>query len=66
METGRRLQEEHSDSLCPDVREMRMTLRHGADAAGGRVAIEVGGALNSCRVPGELEANVGVAWRLLW
>ena len=43
-----------------------MTRRYETDASGGRVVLEVGGALNSGRVPGESEANSGVAWRLLW
>ena len=66
IENGRRLHEEHRVSLSPDAREMRMTLRHETEAVGGRVAVEIGGALNSGHVPGESEANVGLAWRLLW
>ena len=66
IENGRRLHDEHRVPLRPDAREMRMTLRHEADAAGGRVALEVGGALNSGHIPGEHEANVGLAWRFLW
>ena len=45
---------------------MRMTLRRETIVADGRVALEVGGARNACRIPGESEANVGLAWRLLW
>ncbi len=66
IENGRRLHDEHRVSLSPDAREMRMTLRHEADAAGGRIALEVGGALNADHIPGESEANVGLAWRFLW
>ena len=62
----RRLLEEHRVSLRPDAWEMRMTLCDEIDATGGRVALEVGGALNSSHVPGESEANVGVGWRPLW
>ena len=66
IEDGRRLHDEHRVSLSPDAREMRITLRHEADAIGGRIALEIGGALNSGHIPGESEANVGLAWRFLW
>ncbi len=66
IENGRRLHDEHRVSLSPDAREMRMTLRHEADVAGGRIALEIGGALNSGHIPGEHEANLGLAWRFLW
>ena len=32
IENGKRLHDEHRISLVPDAREMRMTLRHEADA----------------------------------
>ncbi len=66
IENGTRLHDEHRVSLSPDAREMRMTLRHEADVAGSRIALEVGGALNAGHVPGKSEANVGLAWRLFW
>ena len=66
IENGRRLHEKHSVSLRPDAGEMRMTLRHETDAARGLVALEVGGALSSGHIPGEWEATIGLAWRLIW
>ncbi len=66
IENGRRLHDEHRVSLSPDAREMRITLRHEADAAGGRIALKIGGALNSGHIPGEQEATTGLAWRFLW
>ena len=38
-----------------------MALRHETDAAGGRVALKVGGALNSGHIPVESEANAGAS-----
>ena len=66
IENGRRLYDEYRVSLRPDAREMRMTLRHERAAVGGRVALEIGGALNSGHIPREHEANIGFAYRFLW
>ena len=66
IEDGRRLYDEYRVRLRPDAREVRMTLRHELDAAGGRVAMEVGGALNAGHVAGEEDARLGVAYRTTW
>ena len=66
MENGRRLYDEYRVPLRPEARALRMTLRHERKAAGGRVAIQVGGAMNAGHVPGEHETNVGFAYRLTW
>ena len=66
IEDGRRLYDAYRVRLSPDAREVRMTLRHELDAAGGRVAVEVGGSLNAGHVAGEEEARVGVAYRTAW
>ena len=66
MENGRRLYDEYRVPLRPEARELRLTLRHERKAAGGRVAVEAGGAVNAGHVPGEHETNVGFAYRLTW
>ncbi len=66
MEGGRRLYDEYRVPLRPPARELRMTLRHERKAAGGRVAIAVGGAMNAGHAPGEHETNAGFAYRLTW
>ena len=66
MENGRKLYDEYRVPLRPEARELRMTLRHERKAAGGRVAISGGGAMNAGHVPGEHEANAGFAYRLTW
>ena len=66
IENGRRLYDEFRVPLTPDARELRMTLRHDFASLGGRIAMEVGGAVNAGHVPGEREANVGVAYRATW
>ncbi len=66
IENGRRLHDEYRIPLRPDAREVRLTLRHERRAAGGRVAIELGGAMNAGHVPGERESNIGFAYRLVW
>ena len=66
MENGRRLYDEYRIPLRPDAREVRMTLRHEGIALGGRVAVEVGGAMNAGHTPGEHESRVGFAYRMDW
>ena len=66
MENGRRLYDEYRVPLRPEARELRLTLRHERKAAGGRVVVEAGGAMNAGHVPGERETNVGFAYRLTW
>ena len=66
IKDGRRLYDEYRVRLRPDAREVRMTLRHELDAVGGRVAVEVGGALNAGHVSGEEETRLGVAYRTTW
>ena len=66
MENGRRLYDEYRVPLRPEARELRLTLRHERKAAGGRIAIEAGGAVNAGHVPGEHETSVGLAYRLTW
>ena len=66
MENGRRLYDEYRIPLRPDAREVRMTLRHERKAMGGRVAVEVGGAMNAGHTPGEHESRVGFAYRMDW
>ena len=66
MEGGRRLYDEYRVPLRPAARELRVTLRHERKAAGGRVAIAIGGAMNAGHAPGEHETNAGFAYRLTW
>ena len=66
IENGKRLHDVFRVPLRPDARELQMTLRHDFDALGGNIAMEVGGAVNAGHVPGEGEANVGVAYRATW
>ena len=66
IENGKRLYDVFRVPLRPDARELQMTLRHDFDALGGNIAMEVGGAVNAGHVPGEGEANVGVAYRATW
>ena len=66
MEGGRKLYDEYRVPLRPEARELRMTLRHERKAAGGRVAIEIGSAMNAGHTPGEHETNIGFAYRLAW
>ena len=66
IENGKRLHDEFRVPLRPDARELRMTLRHDFAALGGNIAMEVGGATNAGHVPGEGEANIGVAYRASW
>ncbi len=66
MENGRRLYDEYRVPLRPEARALRMTLRHERKAMGGRIAVEVGGAMNAGHIPGAHETNVGFAYRLTW
>ena len=66
IENGKRLHDEHRVSLSPDAREMRIALRHGANAPGGRTALDVAAAFNAGHVPGGSEPIVVLAWRILW
>lgn len=66
IEDGRRLYDEYRFSLRPDSREVRMTLRHEQEAAGGRVAVELGGSINASHTRGEQESRIGLAYRLDW
>ncbi len=66
IENEKRLHDEFRVPLRPDARELRMTLRHDFAALGGNIAMEVGGATNAGHVPGEGEANIGVAYRASW
>ena len=63
IEGGRRLRIEHGVPPRPDAREVRMTLRHERETAGGHLAIELAGALDAGHVRGERDASLGVAWR---
>ena len=63
---GADLHEERRVSRSPDAREMRMTIRHKTDAAGGRIHLKVEGVLNSGHVSGQSEATAGLAWCPLW
>ncbi len=66
MENGKRLYDAFRVPLRPDGRELRMTLRHDLQALGGKIAMEVGGAVNAGHVPGERDANLGIAYRASW
>ena len=66
IENGKRLHDVFRVPLRPDARELQMTLRHDFAALGGNIAMEVGGAVNAGHVPGEGEANIGVAYRATW
>ena len=66
IENGRRLYDVHRVGLRPEAREMRMTLRHERDALGGRIAVELGGAVNAGHTPRERDANIELAFRTTW
>ena len=66
IEDGRRLYDEYRIRLRPDARELRLTLRHERKAVGGRIAVEVGGAMNTGHTPGEHESRIGFAYRMDW
>ena len=66
IEDGQRLYDIHRVPLSPEAREVRMTFRHERDLMGGRVAFEIGGALNAGHVPGAEESRAGLAWRAEW
>ena len=66
MEDGRRLHAEHRVALRPEAREVRATLRHERDAAGGQLALELSDAINAGHVAGNHDASVGLAWRTMW
>ena len=66
IENGRRLYDERRIPLRPVARELRMTLRHEREAAGGRIAMEAGVTLNAGHTIGEYESHVGLAFRSVW
>ncbi len=66
MEGGRKLRDEHLVPLRPEAREFRLTVRHERQALDGTVAVEAGGAVNAGHVPGEREASIGLAYRMIW
>ena len=66
IEDGRRLHAEHRVRLRPEAREVRATLRHERDAAGGQLALELSDAINAGHVTGKHDASVGLAWRTTW
>ena len=66
IEGGLRLYDEYRIPLRPDAREIRVTLRHGREALGGDVALEVSGAANAGHVSGEREISMGLAYRTNW
>ena len=66
VEDRRRLYSEHRVPLAPTAREMRMTVRHERQIAGGQLALELAWAVDAGHVAGEYDAGVGLAWRLTW
>ena len=66
IENGRRLYDKYHIGLRPGAREVRMTLRHEREAVVGRIAVEVGGAMNAGHIPGERDSRVGFAYRMAW
>jgi len=63
---GRRLYDTYRVPLRPNAREVRATMRHDREAVGGRVAIEIGHAMNAGHVQGSSETSVGIAWHAKW
>ena len=66
IQQGRRLYDEYRIPLRPDAREVRVTFRHERVAAGGRIALEIGGAMNAGHVQGMHQASMGLAYRTMW
>ena len=71
FETGelkgtRRRYDEHRVSLRPETREVQVTLRHERGAAGGRIAIQLVGAVNADHTPGQFWSGAGMAFRRTW
>lgn len=63
---GKRRYKEHRVPLAPDAREVRAALRHEREAGGGRIALEIVGALNADHTPGRSWSGVGVAYGKRW
>ena len=63
---GKRRYEEHRVPLTPNAREVRAALRHEREAGGGRIALEIVGALNADHTPGRSWSGVGVAYGKRW
>ena len=66
LEGTRRRYDEHRVSLRPETREVQATLRHERDAAGGRIAIQLVGAVNADHTPGQFWSGAGMAFRRTW
>lgn len=66
IENGRRLYDQYRIRLRPEAREVRMTLRHEHEVAGGLIAIETGATMNVNHTPGEYDSRFGLAFRRVW
>ena len=66
LDKGGRRYDEHRVGLAPDARELKATLRHEREAAGGRVAVQLVGAINADHTPGRSWTGIGVAYRRTW
>ena len=66
IEDGQRLHDDIEVPLRPDVRELRMTLRHDVGVPGGTLAFAAAVAVNAGHVRGARETTVGAAYRAMW
>ena len=66
LKNGQRRYDEHRVRLEPDAREIRATLRHEREAAGGSIAVQVVGAFNANHTTGQSWTGAGVAYRKIW
>lgn len=66
IENGRRLYDQYRIPLSPEAREVRMTLRHEHEVAGGLIAVETGATMNANHTPGEYGSRFGLAFRRVW
>ena len=66
LKNGQRRYDEHRVRLEPDAREIRATLRHEREAAGGSIAVQVVGAFNANHTTGQSWTGAGVAYRKTW
>ena len=53
-------------SLAPDARELRLSLRQDRDLGAGRLAVEIGHAVDAGHRPGEGMTFAGAGYRLEW
>ena len=66
MDAAARLYDDHTVTLVPNARELRVSLRHDQPAARGDIALEVSHAFDAGHVSGARDARVGIAYRMRW